>query len=166
MTSVSKVTVFQNASNNKSPFTIYIYHARQPLCCGAENWKLWNKEKLSTNVLRQHTETGLIFLCNMPSRHIRGRGIAPPTPDASTRRGWVVSSMPPPHYPRKETQYPLYRRLGGLQGWSELVQNISLPLGFWTSDHPAHSEALYLLCYSGNLITIWSKRDWHTLLTI
>jgi len=38
--------------------------------------------------------------------------------------------MSPPLYPRKETQYPLYRGLGGLQGWSELLKNISLPLGF------------------------------------
>jgi len=32
--------------------------------------------------------------------------------------------------PAKETLYPLYRRLGGLQGWFGQVQKILLPLGF------------------------------------
>jgi hypothetical protein len=30
----------------------------------------------------------------------------------------------------KDTRFPLYRRLGGPQGWSEGVRNISLQLGF------------------------------------
>jgi hypothetical protein len=43
--------------------------------------------------------------------------------------GW---SMPcPGHFtPELETQYPLYRRLGGSQGWSGWAQKISPPLGF------------------------------------
>jgi hypothetical protein len=32
--------------------------------------------------------------------------------------------------PGKETHYPLYRRLAGLQDQSELVQKISEPTGF------------------------------------
>jgi hypothetical protein len=30
--------------------------------------------------------------------------------------GWVVNATPRPIYPEKEIRYPLYRRLGGLQG--------------------------------------------------
>jgi hypothetical protein len=32
--------------------------------------------------------------------------------------------------PRKETRYPMYRRLGGVQGQAGLVRKISLPLEF------------------------------------
>jgi hypothetical protein len=42
--------------------------------------------------------------------------------------GW---SMPHPGcLPPEETQYPLYRRLGGPQGWSGQVRKISPPSGF------------------------------------
>ena len=36
----------------------------------------------------------------------------------------------PAALPPVKTQYPLYRRLGGLQGRSERVRKISLPQGF------------------------------------
>jgi hypothetical protein len=45
-----------------------------------------------------------------------------------------------------KTRYPLYRRLGGLQGRSELVQKISPH-----RDRPARSESLYRLRYPGPL---------------
>ena len=44
--------------------------------------------------------------------------------------GWLVNDTPRPLYARKETQYPLYRRLGGPQGRSELVRKISPPQEF------------------------------------
>jgi hypothetical protein len=43
--------------------------------------------------------------------------------------GWVVNATPRPIYPRKDTWYPLYRRLGGPQGRSGQVQKISPPPG-------------------------------------
>jgi hypothetical protein len=46
--------------------------------------------------------------------------------------GWVANATPRPLYPspRKETRYPLYRRLGGSQGRSGRVRKISPPPGF------------------------------------
>jgi hypothetical protein len=46
----------------------------------------------------------------------------------------VVSATSRPLYPRKETQYLSYRRLGGPRGRSGQVRKISPPLGFnpWT----------------------------------
>jgi hypothetical protein len=38
--------------------------------------------------------------------------------------------MPRPHFTLGKTWYPLYRRLGGPQGWSGQVRKISPPLGF------------------------------------
>jgi hypothetical protein len=40
-----------------------------------------------------------------------GRGIAVLMLASGARREWVVSAVPWPIDPRKETQYPLYRRL-------------------------------------------------------
>jgi len=48
----------------------------------------------------------------------------------SAKWGWVVIATPQPLYPGKETRYPLYRRLGGPQGHSGQVWNISPSLGF------------------------------------
>jgi len=42
-----------------------------------------------------------------------GRGIALLFHDRGTRRGWVVSSTPRPHFTPGKTRYPLYRRLNG-----------------------------------------------------
>ena len=48
----------------------------------------------------------------------------------STRWGGSSMAHPGCFTPRKEIQYPLYRRLGGPQGRSGRVQKISHPLGF------------------------------------
>jgi len=40
----------------------------------------------------------------------------------------VPATLPPP--PGQETLYPLYKRLGGVQGRSERVRKISPPPGF------------------------------------
>ena len=46
-----------------------------------------------------------------------------------------------------KTRYPLYRRLGGPQGWSRQVRKISLPTGIRSPDRPARSQSLYRLRY-------------------
>ena len=56
-----------------------------------------------------------------------GRGIALLFHDRGTRRGWVISSTPRPILPPRKTRYPLYRRLGGLQGRSGRAENLDLP---------------------------------------
>jgi len=43
----------------------------------------------------------------------------------------------------KETQYPLYRGLGGTQGWSGWTQKILPPIRFDLQNHPACSKSLY-----------------------
>ena len=44
--------------------------------------------------------------------------------DRGTRRGWVVSSTPRPHFNPRKTRYPLYRSLGGRQGRSGRAENL------------------------------------------
>jgi len=53
-----------------------------------------------------------------------GRGIALLFHDHGTRRGWAVSSTPPPHFTPGKTRYSLHRRLGGAQGWSGRAENL------------------------------------------
>ena len=61
-----------------------------------------------------------------------GRSIALLFHDRGTRRGWVVSSTPRPHFtpgrtlPPGKTRYPFYRRLGESQGRSGRAENLVL----------------------------------------
>ena len=48
-----------------------------------------------------------------------------------------------------KTRYPLYTRLGGPQGRSGRVREISPPTGIRSPDRPARSESLYRLSYPG-----------------
>ena len=58
-----------------------------------------------------------------------GRGIALLFIECFTRRGWVVSSTPRPHFiPPGKTRYPFYRRLCGPQGRSGRAENF-VPTG-------------------------------------
>jgi hypothetical protein len=66
---------------------------------------------------------------NRPKGPEGGRGVALLFLDLGTRRGWMVSTLPWPLYLGK-TPYPLYRRLGGPQGWSGCVWKILSPPGF------------------------------------
>ena len=53
----------------------------------------------------------------------------------------------PEALPSAKTRYPLYRRLGGPQGWYGRVRKISPPTGIRSSDRPARSQSLYRLSY-------------------
>jgi len=57
-----------------------------------------------------------------------GIGIAVLFHVRGTRRGWVVCSMPRPHFTTGKTRYPFYMKLGGLQGRSGRAENL-VPTG-------------------------------------
>jgi hypothetical protein len=59
----------------------------------------------------------------------RDKGIALPILDPGIRTGWLVSATPSDLPAKKETWYPLYRRLCEPQGQSGWVCNVSVPLG-------------------------------------
>jgi hypothetical protein len=69
-------------------------------------------------------------ICTDCTAHRSSRGTAPPFLDHGTRRGWVFSVTPLPLFTPEKTRYPLYRRLGGLQGQSGRVWKISPPPEF------------------------------------
>ena len=54
-----------------------------------------------------------------------GRGTALFFHDRGTRRGWVVSSTPRPHFTPAKNRYPFYRRLDGSQGRSGRAENLA-----------------------------------------
>jgi len=63
--------------------------------------------------------------------------------------GWVVNTTPRRLTPDKETQYPLCRRLGGLQDRSGRVSKNLARTGIRSHGRPARSKSLYRLRYPG-----------------
>jgi len=78
-----------------------------------------------------------------------GKGIALLFHDRGTRRGWVVSSTPRPHFTPGNTQYPFYRRLGGPQGQSGWAENL-VPTGIQSQTIQPLAQSLYRLSYPGH----------------
>jgi len=56
------------------------------------------------------------------------RGIALLFHDRGTRRGWVVSSMPRPHFRPREDPVPILQEAAWPQGWSGWAENL-VPTG-------------------------------------
>ena len=69
-------------------------------------------------------------ICTGRTAHRGSRGIALLFLGHGTRRGEGSGSRPGRSLHPGKTWYPLYRRLGGPQGQSGQVRNISLPPGF------------------------------------
>ena len=72
------------------------------------------------------TPVQALRLCTGRTVHRVSRIIALPFLYHGTRKGWGVCVTPRPLF----TRYPLYRRLGGSQGWSGQVRKISPPPRF------------------------------------
>jgi len=75
------------------------------------------------------------FTLEQATKAQRGsRGIAQLFLNLSTRQGVGGQCQAPASLPPGKTQYPLYRRLGGPQGWSGEIQKMWPPPGFnpWT----------------------------------
>ena len=81
-----------------------------------------------------------------------GRGIALLFHDRGTRRCWVISSTPWPHFTPGKTQYPFYRRLGGPQGRSGRAENL-VPTGIRSRKVQPVAQSLYRLSYSAHTTT-------------
>ena len=70
------------------------------------------------------TPVQALKLCTGLTAHRGSRDIALPFHDHGTRRGEGSASRPGRSIPPRKTRYPLYRRLGGLQGRSGQVRKI------------------------------------------
>jgi len=82
-----------------------------------------------------------------------GRGIALLFHDRGTRRGWLVSSTPRPHFTPGKTRYPFYRRLGGPQGRSGLAENL-VPNGIRSRTVQPVAQPLYRLSYRAHICVL------------
>ena len=78
--------------------------------------------------------------------HRVGRGIALLFHDCGTRRGWVVSSIPRPHFTPGKDPVPILQEVGWTPGlvWTGRK---SRPHRDSIPNHPAHSQSLYHLSY-------------------
>jgi len=79
-----------------------------------------------------------------------GRGIALLFHDRDTRRGWVVSSTPRPHFTPGKVPVPIVQEAGWAPGtlWTS---GKSLPYRNSIPDRPARSQSLYRLSYRPTL---------------
>jgi len=75
-----------------------------------------------------------------------GRGIALLFHDRGTRRGWVVSSTPRPHFTPGKDPIPILQEVGWDPG-PVLTGGKSRPHRDSTPDRPARSQSLYRLSY-------------------
>ena len=91
-----------------------------------------------------------------------GRGIALLFHDRSTRRGWVVSSTPRPHFTPGKDPVPILQEAGWAPGpaWTG---GKSLPHRDSIPDRPARSQSLYRLIYPVHrMIYIPTNNDGYT----
>ena len=84
-----------------------------------------------------------------------GRGIALPFHDRGTRRGWVVSSMPWPHFTPRKDPVSIVQEAGWAPGpvWTG---EKTRPHQDWIPGRPARSQSLYRLSYPGPRIHVSS----------
>ena len=80
-----------------------------------------------------------------------GRGIALLFHDRGTRSGWVVSSMPRPHFTPGEDTVPILQEAGWVPGPVWTSEN-SRPYRDSIPDRPARSQSLYRLSYRAQQI--------------
>jgi len=97
-----------------------------------------------------------------------GRGIALLFHDRGTRRGWVFSSTPRPHFNPRKDQVPILQEAGWTPGpvWTD---GKSRPHRNSIPEHPAHSQSLYWQSYPAHtgytpiiVYIIW-KDPWYSL---
>ena len=105
---------------------LYLISITHVICRIAANFKfgVWTPEHVKCTLVQA------LRLCTGRTAHRGSRGIALPFHDLGTRSGWEVSVKPRPLFTSGKTRYPLYRRLGGPQGWSVQVRKFSPPMGF------------------------------------
>ena len=86
-----------------------------------------------------------------------GRGIALLFHDRGTRRGWVVSSTPRPHFTPGKDPVPILQEAGWAPGpvWTG---GKSCPHRDSIPDRPARSQSLYRLSYPAHLYSIVEGR--------
>ena len=115
---------------------------------------LWRQINIHSRVYRatvgkkvKCTLIQALRLCTDPTAHRGSRGIALLFHDHGTRRGEGSASRPGRSLPPGKTRYPLYRSLGGPQGRSGQVREISSPTGIRSPDRPARSQSLSRLRY-------------------
>ena len=88
------------------------------------------------------------------------RGIALLFHDRGTRRGWVVSSTPQPHFTPGKDPVPILQEAGWASGpvWTG---EKSRPHRDSIPDRPVRSQSLYRLSYRANLhqMLVWSNQE-------
>ena len=90
--------------------------------------------------------------------HRVGRGIALLFHDRGTRRGWVASSTPRPHFTPGKDPVPILQKAGWAPGpvWTG---GKSRPNRDSIPDRPARSQSLYRLSYRAHSLKIYNLKN-------
>ena len=75
----------------------------------------------------------------------------------STRRGWVVSSTPWPHFTHRKDPVPILQEAGWAP-WPVWTGGKSRPHRDSIPDRPVRSQSLYQLSYPAHLPPLWSHK--------
>ena len=84
-----------------------------------------------------------------------GRGIALLFHDSSTRREWVVSSTPRPHFTPGKDPVPILQEAGWAQVRSGRAENL-FSTGIPSRTVQPVAQSLYLLSYPANLVITYA----------
>ena len=95
-----------------------------------DRWALRRDSASLVKVKVKCTLVQALRLCTGRTAHRGSRGIALLFLDHGTRRGEVSALRSGRSLPPGKTRYPLYRKLGGPQGWCGQVWKISPPTWF------------------------------------
>jgi len=165
-------------------------------------WKFCRREKIlavaedcninprtSSSLPIRYTDWAVPFSCKWKGKKVKwscyrsgvaqrvGTGIALLFHDRGTRRGWVVSSTPRPHFTPGKDPVPILQEAGWAPGkvWTG---GKSLPHRDSIPDPPARSQSLYLLSYPAHAngtvlllnkprrrVSIWVPSYWRSLIS-
>jgi len=136
---VPRTLIYKTPTFFSDRWTKYVYKiraewSRNKQCCES----LGKKKREGKKVKWSHYRPGV-------AQRV-GRGIALPFHDCGTRKGWVVSSTPRPHFTHGKDPVPILQEAAWTQG-SVWTGEKSRPHGNSIPARPACSQSLYRLSY-------------------
>ena len=147
--SLCNTSSFLTSSVHLSPAPLCRVFQTFPICfpkCPTKSLFIKAKSKFHPRTGHEGPEGELLYSSTLPSTSaleaVGGQRHAP-------------AALPP-----GKTRYPLYRRLGGHQGRSGRMREISPPppQGFDPRNRPARSESLFRLSYPGRQVIIYRNK--------
>ena len=156
----SMMKLAQRISNHRTTNTLFYIHHTHVYCntpmvfphCQCSRTHLFHIHTIKVKVKWSRYRPGVAQRVD--------RGIALLFHDCGTKRGWVVSSTPQPHFTPGKDLVPILQEAGWAPG-RVCTDGKSRPHRDSIQDQPAHSQPLYRLSYPAHTYTqYWIKFWW------